>query len=523
MGVAGAVEREVKLAGWPGLVLPDLAYALPGVGVMVLGPLRLDATYWDTADLRLARSGASLRYRSEMMMGVEGATTEPKPPWTLKLPTLSNGPGLARRELTFVGRQRRVPPEASAIALGITRGAPLVAVARLRTDRARLLFTDADGTSLAELDDDEVSVLIAGPGGRGRRVASRFRELEVELVDGADPTVLDAITRVLRSLGAGPPDPTPKVVRALGPRAQDAADVVVPRVDRNAAVAEAISAAVATSVAALIHHDAGVRLDDDPEDVHKARVATRRLRSDLRTFRAFLDPEWAGSLREELRWAAGLLGGVRDADVLIERLKAEARRLDAADHGAAESLLLGLDHRRNDARTKLLTGMESSRYTDLLDRLVVAARIPVLAVEAGPTASARDVLPTAVLRPWRHLASAVAAAGDEPSEDQLHEIRIRAKRCRYAAEAVAPVVGKQAHRLAAAVADVQEVLGDFHDAVVAAAWLREHGRTVTANEAMVAGQLVAVEDRIAARSRRMWLKSWKRASARNLRTWIPGI
>ncbi|GAC1597591.1 MAG: CYTH and CHAD domain-containing protein [Acidimicrobiales bacterium] len=521
MGVAGAIEREVKLAGWPGLVIPDLSQALPGVSVTVLGSVRLDATYFDTADLRLARSGASLRYRSEMAQDADARAAEPEPPWTVKLADGTEGPGLARRELTFDGRERRIPSEASSVVLGITRGAPLVAVARLRTERARLRLFDAEGAILAELDDDEVSVLVNGPSGR-RRMASRFRELEVELGDGADPAILDTIVGVLRSVGAGPPDPTPKVMRALGPQAYDAPDVVVQSVDRNATVAEAITAAVAASVVVLINHDAGVRLGEDPEDVHKARVATRRLRSDLRTFRALLDPEWAGDLRDELRWVAGLLGAVRDADVLIERLTMQARRLDPADHGPARSLLSGLDRRRDEARTELLVGMESSRYTALLDRLVVAARSPVLVVaEVTPADSAREVLPGVVLRPWRHLASAVAALGDDPTDDQLHEIRIRAKRCRYAAEAVAPVVGKQARTLAAAVAEVQGVLGDFHDAVVAGAWLREHGRTVSAEEALVAGQLMGVEDQLADRDRRLWRKAWKRASGHKLRTWIP--
>ncbi|GAC1537135.1 MAG: CYTH and CHAD domain-containing protein [Acidimicrobiales bacterium] len=528
--MAGAMEREVKLGAWAGFTFPDLTHVLPGATTTSLAALRLEATYYDTVDLRLARSGASLRFRSEVERAPQDghAGTAPEPPWTLKLALTDAGPGLARQEIGFGGADRRVPAAARSLVMGITRGVDLVPVARLRTDRSRIRVLDASGAVLAEIDDDEVSVLIPGPSGR-RRVASRFRELEVELAHDADPLILDAIVGVLRSVGAGSPDPTPKVVRALGPRAQGAPDVVVPEVDRDATVADAITAAVAASVAALIHHDPGVRLGDDPEAVHKARVATRRLRSDLRTFRALLDAAWVEELRRELGWVAARLGAVRDTDVLLERLAARVETLPTSDQDPAAALLAGLGRQRDVARSDLMAGLQSTRYTDLLERLVLASRNPAFAttVPVGdgsspdPGSPARDTLPGLVLRPWRHLANAVAALGKAPSDDELHELRIRAKRCRYAAEAVAPVVGKRARLFAAATAEVQGVLGDFHDAVVASAWLRETGRSVPGEVALVAGQLLAAEEQAAADGRRAWTAAWKSASSRKLRSWIP--
>ena len=84
-----------------------------------------------------------------------------------------------------------------------------------------------------------------------------------------------------------------------------------------------------------------------------------------------------------------------------------------------------------------------------------------------------EVLPRLVRRPWRHLSQAVEALGDNPEDEALHEVRIRAKRLRYAAEAATPVIGKPAQRFASAVATLQGVLGDMNDAVVAEAWLRQ--------------------------------------------------
>ena len=118
--------------------------------------------------------------------------------------------------------------------------------------------------------------------------------------------------------------------------------------------------------------------------------------------------------------------------------------------------------------------MDGPRYVALLDRLVDAAGAAALAARrtgAGGRRAAR-----AGAGPWRKLRKAVEALGADPPDADLHRVRILAKRTRYAAEAAAPRSGKPAAAFAAAVADLQEVLGDHQDAVVAEAWLRERGR-----------------------------------------------
>jgi CHAD domain-containing protein len=102
-------------------------------------------------------------------------------------------------------------------------------------------------------------------------------------------------------------------------------------------------------VARLVAHDPRVRLGDDPEDVHQARVATRRLRSDLRTFHSLLDEEWTQSLRRDLKSIGGDLGGVRDTEVLLDRLRAHAERLPTADQATARKLIQRLLQRWDTA------------------------------------------------------------------------------------------------------------------------------------------------------------------------------
>lgn len=507
-GRSGKREREAKLSAWAGFTLPDLDGVISGVVASPLDDAKLTANYWDTADLRLVRSGLSLRHRAGT--GENG--------WTVKLPEGEEGPALVRRELSFDGSSGVVPAGAASLLRAHLRDAPLAPVSRLVTLRRRVELRDAEGAKVAEIDDDEVSVF------EGRRLAARFREVEVELADHAPAALLGAVIGRLRFAGAGQADPVPKIVRALGAKALEPLPLAqlsrlpplgVPSGEVTAR--DVVRAAIASSAQRLLRHDPGVRLGDDPEDVHQARVATRRLRSDLRTFRSLVDVEWAVGIRDELAWIAAELGAVRDADVLDERLRRLVTGLPEQDARGAAALLRRLAAERAAARTRLLGGLDSERYVRLLDSLEDAAVNPRCQPESD--ARAADVVAELVRRPWKHLAGAVDALGPEPADEALHEVRIHAKRCRYAAEAVAPVAGKPAQRLADAVAGVQSVLGDFHDAVVAEEWLRSAAPGGT-DKAVVAGELIALERQEAAALRAGWKSAWKVASAKKLRSWL---
>jgi CHAD domain-containing protein len=492
-------EREVKLALAPGFRLPDLNGVAPGVETGTSETIELQAIYFDTADLRLVRAGASLRHRSD-----EG--------WTVKLPEPgAHGTLLTRHEHHFDGPTGTPPTAALDLVLALVRTAPVRPVSRLRTRRHRVELIDSDGKPLGEVVDDEVSVL------DGRRLAARFRELEVELREDIDDTLASAVVERLRAAGAGEPDPTPKVVRALGPRALEPPDVSPLSLEKIGDAGTVVRAALAASVARLVAHDAGVRLGDDPEAVHQARVATRRLRSDLRTFRALVDEEWAQALRDDLKWLGTALGAVRDADVLLERLEGKIARLPHDDRGVATRLVDRLHAERDQARAELLVVMHGPRYLELLERLVDAARTPALADESEKPA---DTLGHLARTPWKHLATAVEGLDDDPSDEALHEVRKRAKRVRYAAEAVAPVVGKPARRFAAAIEDVQDLLGRHQDAVVADEWLRTALPAASPRETFVIGQLVAMEQAEATGARAEWPGVWRAAGRKRLRTWL---
>jgi CHAD domain-containing protein len=495
------LEREIKLQASPSFRLPDLS----GDGLVVADrePQRLTTVYIDTPDLRIARWGCSLRHRvGEGPGGV----------WTVKLPPVEEGSVLARSEHTFDGDDpKKLPAAATDLLTAYVRSGQLSGVVRLRTLRRGVEVRSELGDSLAMVTDDEVSVM------DGRRVATRFRELEVELDPASPREVAEEILSRLRSAGAGAVDNVPKLVRAVGPRAVEPPDVVVPELGERSSVEDVVRRALAASVVRLLRHDAGVRLGEDPEDVHQARVATRRLRSDLRTFRDVVEPSWAVPLRAELKWLGGELGAVRDAEVLRDRLRGREPRLPARDRARAERLLEGLDRRRDEDRQHLLASMREPRYVALLDALVDAAAAPAVLPDVADAPAATALRPT-LEAPWKHLRNAVDVAAADPSDEALHAARIRAKRVRYAAEALAPVFGKRAKSFAEAAVGLQDVLGEHQDAVVAEAWLREAG-TGSASQAFVAGQLAGIEADAALASREAWPKAWKALSRKRLRFW----
>jgi CHAD domain-containing protein len=274
--------------------------------------------------------------------------------------------------------------------------------------------------------------------------------------------------------------------------------------------------AIAASVDRYLRHEPGVRIGEDPEAVHQARVATRRLRSDLRTFGPLLEETWATEIGDKLRWLGGLLGGARDADVQHARIRKLADSLPEDDRPAGAKLAAELTTDREQARVRLLEGFAEDRYIGVVQLLVDAARAPRLLPDAHQPA--HDLAPGLLTRPWKKLRRDVRHLADPPPDEALHEVRIRAKRLRYASEAVAPVVGRRAAKLGKAAADLQDILGEHHDAVVAGALLRDRGTGAPSEVAFAAGELAGLERAAADRARSVWPGAWKklRKAARKL-------
>jgi CHAD domain-containing protein len=482
-------ERERKYELPPHAELPSLAELATSVGPH---DEKLEAVYYDTLNLRLIRSGLTLRKRT----GGKDAG------WHLKIPA----GGDTRDELQFpLGRSNTPPDELVALTLGFTRGAPLVPVARIVTHRASWQLVDDSGTALAELTDDHVRAE-----NLGSSVRDDWRELEVELAEDADEALLDRAERRLRKAGLRRARYGSKLARVLRPEDEGepggkAGDQLVAYLNRQAD--------------ALVRYDLLARLDT-PDAVHQMRVATRRLRAVLRAYRGLLDRGRVDRLRAELKWLGGRLGPARDLEVMDADL-ADAV-VDLPDElvigPVAARLTRHFSPARADAQRAVVRTLRTKRYLALLDQLERFVTDPPLTKGAGR--KARAELPRHVRRAYRRTVRKVSTS--DGTDAALHGVRKAAKRLRYAAEVAVPAVGKPADRTRKRARKVTKILGDHQDSVVVRPVLRELGAQahVAGENGFTFGLLHAREHARAVEAEARFADAWPDLTAKKQRKWL---
>ncbi|MBP2472582.1 inorganic triphosphatase YgiF [Crossiella equi] len=499
-------EIERKYEAETPLALPDLD-GLPGVAAL-LGPdeLALDATYFDTPDRRLLAEGITLRRRT----GGDDAG------WHLKLPL---GPDTREELRVPLGRAvRKVPTALASLVRAHARGQALEPVGRLRTARSRWQLVDVDGGVLAEVVLDTVTAQTLGE----HPTEDSWQEAEVELV-GGDLALLSTVDERFTAAGARRSASKSKIGKLLGtaPRTPFHRGGKVGK--KSSAIAVVLDY-LREQAQALVANDVLVRRDR-PDSVHQMRVATRRLRSALRTYGRIVDREHTRELGEELKWLAAELGVARDTEVMHERLVAhiEATPLELL-LGPVRARVDGhYNHAWAQARKNVLAALDGQRYLDLLCRLEHVLREPPPTRLA--TRPARDVLPEQVARAYRKVAKAVAEAASKQGEEQeeaLHEVRKAAKRLRYANEAVQGVFGKDAAKLGKAAKRLQTLLGHHQDAVVARTELRELGvqAHLAGENGFSYGLFLGRDEARSEQARAEVPELWREASKSKLRRWL---
>ncbi|MBT2206668.1 CYTH and CHAD domain-containing protein [Actinomadura sp. NEAU-AAG7] len=481
------LEIEHKFDAAAEFVLPELD-GLPGVA-SVGEPVtyELHASYFDTEDLRLAAQGITLRRR-------RGGTDAG---WHLKMPV---GPDSKQELRAALGRPRVVPVRLAGLVAAHTRGAALDQVATLDTERTVVRLYGEDGTMLVEVADD----LVTGQDARGG-APRQWREVEVELGDGA-PELLKAVGKRLRKSGAKRAASSSKLGRLLdgavvpseakAARAETRARLVALTTNGKApavTTGDAVMGYLAAQVEAVFEYDPKARVGED-DAVHRMRVAVRRIRSTLKTYRPVLNVD--GSLGEELKWLAAVLGEVRDLEVLRMRFQ---ERLDGAASGWMEELA----RRERGAYRRLNASLKEPRYFALLETLEELVAHPPLGRAAEK--KARKELPVLVTKAWERMAKDYASIAVAEDEDVArHDTRKAAKRARYAAEVAVPVLGVAARRVVKDAKRIQEVLGEHQDGVIAMQHLEEAARRARAvADAFALGVLYGAErcDAEAARDR----------------------
>jgi CHAD domain-containing protein len=455
--VRTTIEHERKLEAPSGFELPDL-------GGEPLEPRVFTSVYHDTADRSLARAGITLRRRTERGKSV----------WQLKLPAEVAG---ARIELEEPGGPAGPPEKLRALLRAHERREHVAPVAELRTRRHGALVT-RNGSS-AEVTVDEVAAMDA------RRVEGEFVEIEIELREG-EPAQLEKLVKELEGAGARLSDQKPKVFRVIE---------VEPRPRRSKKPFDVLRALLREQLDQILAHDPGTRLGGDPESLHDMRVAVRRSRALLRAGRQLIGDD-TQALRSELQWLGSVLGDVRDLDVLLARLRAEAASLDPADRAAAGRLLRALERQRTGARRAMLRALDGERYAGVLDRFEET-------LDALQPSDDKATLDELAERELKRLRRAVRAAGDDAPDEVLHDLRKRGKRTRYAHELAGSArVVKRAKAF-------QDVLGEHQDSVVAEERLRSLSHEAPADQALAAGLLIERERARRGDARASWRKVWR--------------
>ncbi|MGP7999000.1 MAG: CHAD domain-containing protein [Streptosporangiaceae bacterium] len=510
MSTTSANETERKYEAQPGRPMPRLD-SLPQVAAASAPHEEvLEAEYYDTDDLRLIRSGSTLRRRR----GGSDAG------WHLKLPLGGDTRREIRRPLGRGGRT--VPAELARLVRVYTRGAALRPVARINTRRHVLTLVDAAGDSLAEIAADDVSAQTLGQ----ETTISQWGEVEVELTGGR-PGLLDDADAWLRREGLRPSSRTAKLERALADQLAEADRRTARNGQRQAPDGSAGAVVLAfldQQVARLKALDPMVRMDE-PDSVHQMRVTARRLRSTLQSFGQVIPRSRTSQLTAELKWLGIVLGAARDAEVLATRLERDIRE-------TPPELVLGpvmarvqghFAPVRAAARKAALAALDSERYFALLDALddLISAP-PVTAAAAQPASS---VLPAEARHTYRRTANRIRRAQrTRPGPDRdvaYHEARKAAKRARYAGEAVSPAIGQPARRFTRQMKHVQTVLGDHQDAVVTRGVDRELGigAHLAGENAFSYGLLYERESERAERLKKQANRTWRHRARPHFRRW----
>jgi CHAD domain-containing protein len=420
------LEIERKFAATPDTPLPPLSVARYGPSET----FGMRAVYFDTPDFVLSRTGvAAVRQRA-------GGADQG---WHVKLSLSPEH----RQELHAPLEQAFLPGRLRESLSDVIGTQPLVPLVVVSTRRTETKLLAGDGTELGVLCRDVVHT-----DARGHEQS--WAEWEVETVHG-DEAWLDTVTEQFAAAGVERAEHSSKFVKAVGPL------LALPEPRGAAAVVMRYAALQVGTIQA--HADAVVA--DGPDAVHKTRVATRRLRSALRTFRPVFGD--LNRLRRGLGGYATALGAARDTEVLREVIESLLDRVgDAADPATASRILSALDDDHSASHAGLVAEMRKRKYSALRVGLEDFVAIPPLVSDTLPTAVLGEMV--AVAEHKTLAAAEIAVALDTP--EAWHRVRKLAKAARYCNEAIAgddAAIARRAERWEA----VTEALGAAQDADIA--------------------------------------------------------
>ena len=438
---------------------------IPGYSLTAAGTKDVTDTYLDTSDWRLYRAGFTCRTRDTG----DGAEV------TLK--TMADAPGGLRQRTE---RNEQLPEGGLQSASGdVARVVRTVAGRRpveplFTLQQRRRLFRLADETGeLGEISLDETTIPLGV-----EDAPVKISRVEVEVLD------VDRARRFVDVLVAATgltPAPTGKFQAAMN---ETGRSVVRPEttlgptvVDGKMTAGDVAFAVMRKHFGVFLANEGGTRLGEDIEGLHDMRVAARRLRAAMSLFRPFL-PLRMESLRLQLGWVAAALGEVRDLDVQLERMEEWRHGFDEERAHALDAVEAIIRARRESARARMLTVLNSRRYEAFVERFTATLqRGPARGFTPGRSAILQAG-PDLVERRYRRVRKQATAITSASPPEPYHQLRIDGKKLRYALEFLGPIYGKPATEFAGKVTALQDVLGLHQDAYVAIDMLENTAATL---------------------------------------------
>jgi CHAD domain-containing protein len=458
-----------------------------GLSVLPGATKELTDTYYDTEDWRFYRAGYALRLRRD------GNDAEA----TMKSLEPAEGALRRRREISEPLEGNAENPKGSPGAVGervrrLAGTRDLRPLFEIRTRRRTFVLRSEKASAVADGSSGEVVEDALG-GIRAREVESgtaigelaldeakifgdgeapvHLSRIEVEVTRDAVP--LDDVEEFvddLRSALSLQPTGASKFgtgLSAAGLSPAVAPDLGPTLVDASLSAGEVAFAVLRRHFAVMLAHEPGVRLGDDPEELHDMRVATRRLRAALKLYADAL-PRRAEQYERDLRFVASALGEVRDLDVHLERLAEEGSRSGEA----LEEVVARLEERRAAARRRMLEILDSKRYERLVSNFTGTLR---RGRSRSPVDSILDAAPILVRRRYKKVRKGMKALTEDSPPEDFHDVRKKGKRLRYALEPLQEIYGKPAEDMVKLLKAIQDDLGDHQDLVVSAALMEELG------------------------------------------------
>jgi CHAD domain-containing protein len=459
--------------------------------------------YYDSPDWRFYQAGYALRLRRE------GALCEA----TLKSFGTKESALRRRHEINEAldstqdaahALHRSAGEVGSRVRLVLGKG-HLRRLFEVRSSRQRILLRSG-GITLAEIALDDVTVAA-----NRRRQPVQFNRVEIELqpntlADG-EARVRNFVSRFRKACGLQPATLSKfeAGLEAQGLHPAPAIDLAQPDAPEHAGddptMGDLAYAVFRQQFQEFLRRVPGSRLGEDPEDVHRIRVAARRLRAAMSLFRDYI-PSEAQRLRAELGWAARVLGAVRDLDVQLARAREWHNENTALDANALRSLETLLIEQRHSARERALRAMNAARFSRMVDDMTALLR-------AGPGAAtlahkpARNEMPLLILKRYVKVREGGDAIDADSPAEELHALRIQCKRLRYALEFSTVLYGKPMRDFLPRLTALQDVLGDHQDAYVAIDQLRLLGLTQPALPETTLEAFSDISDHYAAQAREL--------------------